>query len=127
MAVLSFAFYFTFAYHLDRTDFIKLLSLFVALFFFCFKLIQFEKLNFRFLLGVGIIFRLIFLFTEPNLSQDFYRFIWDGHLVSSGVNPYLHTPDELMQNMVSIIPNASELYQGMGNLSARHYSNYPPL
>ncbi|MEP2239537.1 MAG: polyprenol phosphomannose-dependent alpha 1,6 mannosyltransferase MptB [Maribacter sp.] len=127
LAVLSFVFYFTFAYHLDRTDFIKLLSLFVALFFFCFKLIQFEKLNFRFLLGVGIIFRLIFLFTEPNLSQDFYRFIWDGHLVSSGVNPYLHTPDELMQNMVSIIPNASELYQGMGSLSARHYSNYPPL
>ncbi|WP_338088456.1 polyprenol phosphomannose-dependent alpha 1,6 mannosyltransferase MptB [Maribacter zhoushanensis] len=127
LAVLSFVFYYTFAYHLDRTDFIKLLSLFVALFFFCFKLIQFEKLNFRFLLGVGIIFRLIFLFTEPNLSQDFYRFIWDGNLVSSGVNPYLHTPDELMQNMVSIIPNASELYQGMGSLSARHYSNYPPL
>jgi len=127
LAVLSFVFYYTFAYHLDRTDFIKLLSLFVALFFFCFKLIQFEKLNFRFLLGIGIIFRLIFLFIEPNLSQDFYRFIWDGHLVSSGANPYLNTPDQLMENMVSMIPNADILYEGMGSLSARHYSNYPPL
>ena len=127
LAVLSFVFYYTFAYHLDRTDFVKLLSLFVALFFFCFKLIQFEKLNFRFLLGIGIIFRLIFLFVEPNLSQDFYRFIWDGHLVSSGANPYLNTPDQLMENMVSMIPNADILYEGMGSLSARHYSNYPPL
>lgn len=127
LAVLSFVFYYTFAYHLQRTDFVKLLTLFVALFFFCFKLIQFEKLNFRFLLGLGIIFRLVFLFTEPNLSQDFYRFIWDGHLVANGDNPYLHTPDDLIKNMVSIIPNADVLYEGMGSLSARHYSNYPPL
>lgn len=127
LAVLSFVFYYTFAYHLQRTDFVKLLTLFVALFFFCFKLIQFEKLNFRFLLGLGIIFRLVFLFTEPNLSQDFYRFIWDGHLVANGDNPYLHTPDDLIINMVSIIPNADVLYDGMGSLSARHYSNYPPL
>ena len=127
LAVLSFIFYYTFAYHLQRTDFVKLLTLFVALFFFCFKLIQFEKLNFRFLLGLGIIFRLVFLFTEPNLSQDFYRFIWDGHLVANGDNPYLHTPDDLIKNMVSIIPNADVLYEGMGSLSARHYSNYPPL
>ena len=127
LAILSFVFYYTFAYHLQRTDFIKLLTLFVALFFFCFKLIQFEKLNFRFLLGIGVIFRLIFLCIEPNLSQDFYRFIWDGHLVSSGANPYLHTPDQLMTNMVSMIPNANILYEGMGSLSARHYSNYPPL
>ncbi len=127
LAVLSFVFYYTFAYHLQRTDFVKLLTLFVALFFFCFKLIQFEKLNFRFLLGLGIIFRLVFLFTEPNLSQDFYRFIWDGHLVANGDNPYLHTPDDLIINMVSIIPNADVLYEGMGSLSARHYSNYPPL
>ncbi|WP_316930003.1 mannosyltransferase [Maribacter sp. Hel_I_7] len=84
-------------------------------------------MNFRFLLGLGIIFRLVFLFTEPNLSQDFYRFIWDGHLVANGDNPYLHTPDELIKNMVSIIPNADVLYEGMGSLSARHYSNYPPL
>ncbi|WP_339726718.1 mannosyltransferase [Maribacter stanieri] len=84
-------------------------------------------MNFRFLLGLGIIFRLVFLFTEPNLSQDFYRFIWDGHLVANGDNPYLHTPDDLIINMVSIIPNADVLYEGMGSLSARHYSNYPPL
>lgn len=127
LAVLSLVFYYTFAYHLERTDFIKLLTLFVALFFFCFKLIQFQKLNFKFLLGLGVIFRFVFLFTEPNLSQDFYRFIWDGHLVVNTINPYLHTPNELIKNMITIIPNANQLYEGMGSLSAKHYSNYPPL
>jgi len=127
LAVLSLVFYYTFAYHLDRTDFIKLLTLFIALFLLCLKLIQFEKWNFRFLLAAGIAFRLIFLLAEPNLSQDFYRFIWDGHLVANAINPYLHLPNEFIVNTDIVIPNAQELYKGMGSLSAKHYSNYPPL
>jgi len=127
LVAFSVLFYFTLAYQLQRTDFVRLLTLFIALFLLCFKLIQFEKWNVKFLLTVGVIFRLIFLVAEPNLSQDFYRFIWDGHLVSSGINPYLYTPNELMKNMAASIPNAHELFEGMGSLSAKHYSNYPPL
>lgn len=127
LALLSVVFYYTFAYHLVRTDFIKLLTLFVALFILCFKLIQFEKWNFRFLLAVGVVFRMVFLLAEPNLSQDFYRFIWDGHLVANAINPYLNTPNTLIAHMGSLIPNAQQLYIGMGSLSAEHYSNYPPL
>ena len=127
LAFLSLLFYFVFAYHLERTDFIKLVALFVALFFLCFKLIQFEKWNFRFLLAIGILSRLVFLFTEPNLSQDFYRFIWDGELVSNFLNPYLNVPDTLIEQSNLVIANAQELYAGMGSLSARHFSNYPPL
>lgn len=127
LALLSLAFYYTFAYHLERTDFVKLLGLFATLFFLCFKLVQFEKWNFKLLLAFGIIFRLVFLIAEPNLSQDFYRFIWDGELVSHLVNPYLNVPNTLIEKSDLIIANAQELYEGMGNLSARHYSNYPPL
>jgi len=127
LALLSLVFYYIFAYHLERTDFVKLLALFVALFFLCFKLVQFEKWNFKFLLGMGIVFRLIFLLAEPNLSQDFYRFIWDGELVSNFVNPYLNVPNTLIKQSDLVIANAQELYKGMGSLSARHFSNYPPL
>jgi len=127
LALLSLVFYYIFAYHLERTDFVKLLALFVALFFLCFKLVQFEKWNFKFLLGIGIVFRLIFLLAEPNLSQDFYRFIWDGELVSNFVNPYLNVPNTLIEQSDLVIANAQELYKGMGSLSARHFSNYPPL
>ncbi|WP_394974776.1 mannosyltransferase [uncultured Croceitalea sp.] len=120
-------FYIVFAYDLVREDFIRLLSLFATLFFFYYKLIQFEKWNFKFLLVVGILFRLVFLFTEPNLSQDFYRFIWDGELIKHGINPYLYVPNTLIEQPNLMIANAQELYKGMGSLSARHYSNYPPL
>lgn len=127
LACLSLAFYYTFAYHLERTAFIKLLTLFVALFIVCLKLIQFEKWNFKFLLVAGILFRLIFLVAEPNLSQDFYRFIWDGQLVKNLINPYLYTPNELIVQQDLSIVNAQALHQGMGDLSARHFTNYPPL
>ena len=127
LVFLSLAFYYIFAYHLERTDFIKLLALFIALFFLCFKLVQFEKWNFKFLLVVGILFRLVFLLAEPNLSQDFYRFIWDGELVKNLINPYLSVPNTLIEQSDLVIANAHELYNGMGSLSARHYSNYPPL
>ncbi len=125
--LVSAVFYYTIAYHLERFDFPKLLGLYLALFFFCFKLIQFEKWNFRFLLIGGILFRLVFLMAEPNLSQDYFRFIWDGHLLLQGGNPYLFTPDALMESGAAQIPNASVLHEGMGALSSRNYSNYPPL
>lgn len=127
LALLSLAFYYIFAYHLDRTDFIKLLFLFAAAFFICFKLIQFEKWNFKFLLIAGILFRLVFLFAEPNLSQDYFRFIWDGQLVSHFLNPYVQVPNTLIEQSDLVIANAIELHDGMGDLSASHFSNYPPL
>lgn len=127
LVILSLGFYYTFAYHLERTDFIKLTTLFGALFFLCYKLIQFEKWNFKFLLFVGILFRLVFLVHEPNLSQDFYRFIWDGELVSNFINPYLLTPNEFLKDGMPSIPLLNETFVGMGDLSARNYSNYPPL
>lgn len=120
-------FYAVFAFDLDREDFPKLLGLFTALFFFHYKLIQFEKWNFKFLLVTGILFRLVFLFVEPNLSQDFYRFIWDGELIKNGINPYIHLPNQLIQQDNLPIANAQELFAGMGDLSAKHFSNYPPI
>ncbi len=127
IVIASLAFYYVFAYHLVRSDFIRLLLLYGALFFFCFKLIQFEKWNYRFLLVAGILFRLVFLIALPNLSQDFYRFIWDGELVSQGINPYLQSPDMIMAQGMIIPENGELLHQGMGELSARNFSNYPPL
>ena len=127
IALFGVLFYWVFAYDLVRDDFIKLLSLFAALFFLYYKLIQFEKWNFKFLFAIGVLFRLVFLFLEPNLSQDFYRFIWDGELIKNGINPYLYTPDTLIKRADLVVANAQELYNGMGSLSARHYSNYPPL
>lgn len=128
----SMLFYTVFAYDLEREDFPKLLALFAGPFLLLFKIIQFEKWNFKFLLVTGILFRLVFLIAIPNLSQDFYRFIWDGELINQGINPYLYTPNQLIENsnvMLSAVEasHLERLYTGMGQLSARHYSNYLPI
>ncbi len=127
MVLGSLVFYATFAYDLDRTDFVKLISLFAALFFLAYKLIQFEKWNIKFLFIAGLAFRLVFLWSTPGLSQDYFRFIWDGELVLQGINPYLYIPDEIMTWASAPIAHATELFKGMGDLSAAHFSNYPPL
>ena len=127
LVLLSILFYYVYAYHLVRSDFVRLIMLYGALFFFCFKLIQFEKWNYKFLLGAGILFRLVFLMALPNMSQDFYRFIWDGEMILQGVNPYLFSPDTIMDEGLLVPENGELLHQGMGKLSARNFSNYPPL
>src|SRR5690606_33904073 len=126
-AVGSALFYISFGYDLPRTDFIKLITLYTALFFLYYKIMQFEKWNFNFLLAVGLLFRLVLLLAEPNLSQDHFRFIWDGELIINGLNPYLHSPDQLMESGVAGIANKAELHGGMSELNARNYSNYPPV
>jgi hypothetical protein len=127
LALLCGLFYYTVGHYLERSEFAKLFGLYTALFFLCYKLIQFEKWNFRFLLILGLLFRFIFLFSIPNLSQDFYRFLWDGHLVVLGENPYLYIPSELLSQTGITIPDGDLLLKGMGPLSASHFSNYPPL
>ncbi|AGC77080.1 uncharacterized protein DUF2029 [Nonlabens dokdonensis] len=78
-------------------------------------------------LFVGIFMRLTLLTYTPNLSQDFFRFIWDGHQLLHGYNPYLYLPDEVIATDASHIPNAALLHANMGELSSGHYTNYPPL
>ena len=120
--------YVAFAYDLVRSDFVKLLSLYAALFFLSFKLIQLQKFNWKLLLGFGIVCRLVFLFAIPNLSQDFYRFIWDGRMIAEGINPYLSTPQEWVQSgNFEVIAQSRQLVEGMQSLNASHFTNYPPV
>jgi len=75
LLVLSSAlFYVSFAYDLVRTDYTKLIMLYVALFFLFYKLVQITKHNIKFLTWVAFGFRVVFILAIPNLSQDFYRF-----------------------------------------------------
>lgn len=125
---LCLVFYGLFAYNLERSESIKLLSLYFVLMTLTYLMVKTSGANFKLLLVTSVLVRLVFLFAIPNLSQDFYRFIWDGQLIVSGLNPYLSTPDFLIASGSSLnIPNLNGLYQGMGELSASNYSNYPPI
>lgn len=127
LVLSSILFYSSFAYGLERTDFIKLLTLYTALFFLFYKLVNIFKHHVRFLTWIAFGFRCIFIMAIPNLSQDFYRFIWDGRLIVEGINPYMHTVEFFIQKGEFPISQAEALYRGMGELNASHFSNYPPL
>ncbi|MFP4845057.1 mannosyltransferase [Winogradskyella sp. PE311] len=125
--LVSAIFYLWFAYDLVRTDILKLVLLYIALFIFAFRIIKTSGFYFRILVITAILFRLLFLFAIPNLSQDFYRFIWDGRMILEGFNPYLFTPDSFINNNEFPVAHAQELYKGMGSLSSSHFTNYPPI
>ncbi|MEM7093315.1 MAG: hypothetical protein AAF567_09955 [Actinomycetota bacterium] len=46
------------------------------------------------LVALGLVLRLVLLATEPTLSDDVYRYLWEGHLVTEGVSPYAFTIDD---------------------------------
>ncbi len=119
--------YWSFAYQLERTDFIQMISLWTVLFFVSYRIIQLNPNNWKFLASAALVFRIIFLFATPNLSQDFYRFIWDGRMLLEGLNPYLSLPEVWIANGNAPIAQAQELYNGMGQLNGSHYTNYPPV
>ena len=50
-------------------------------------------LDWRWLLVLGLALRLLMLVTTPTLSDDVYRYLWEGHLVTEGVSPYSFTID----------------------------------
>ncbi len=119
--------YVWFAYDLERTDAAMLLLLYGLLFILAYQIIKTSGFYFRVLVLASILFRLLFLFAIPNLSQDFFRFIWDGRMILEGFNPYLFTPDSFILNGEFPIAHAKELHNGMGELSAMHFTNYPPI
>ena len=127
LVITGLLLYGSFGYDLEREDFVKLITLYTGLFFVSWKLIQLEKVNFWFLATVALLFRLVFIGALPVLSQDFYRFIWDGKMLLAGWNPYLYLPQELFEKGTAPISQAAELYNGMGKLSAGNYTNYPPF
>ncbi|MCF4100805.1 mannosyltransferase [Gillisia sp. M10.2A] len=120
-------FYADFAYSLERANFIKLFGLYSVLFFLSYKIFQIYKWNFWGLAGIAFLFRIVFIAAIPNLSQDFYRFIWDGRMFVAGWNPYLYLPEDIIVQGNAPIFQARELFNGMGGLNASHYTNYPPL
>jgi hypothetical protein len=44
------------------------------------------------ILAVALVLRLLFLFAPPQLSDDIYRYLWDGGNLLRGANPYAAAP-----------------------------------
>ena len=73
---------------------------------------------------IAIGFRVLLLFSLPALSDDFYRFIWDGHLLHMGINPYLQTPEEFFQ-YGQLTDAELALYHSLN--FTQYHTLYPPI
>src|SRR6185503_6212914 len=43
---------------------------------------------------VAVLLRIALVPLPPSLSDDVYRYLWDGRVVAAGWNPYFHAPDD---------------------------------
>lgn len=125
-ALFSSILYITIAYFTHRSQFALLFlqfSLLFGVYFFWVIRINNEK-EITKALRWAVFFRLFLLSLIPNLSDDYFRFLWDGQLLLRGYNPYVHLPKDLI---IHFPENnyLNTLYQGMN--SPAYYSIYPPV
>jgi hypothetical protein len=109
----------------DIVWFLKLVLIQLVIYFAVARLSLRTK-DSRTLLLLGLIFaalfRLSILFSPPYLSDDIYRYIWDGRVQSAGINPYRYIPaDESLANL-----RDDKIYP---NINRRDYAHtmYPPV
>ncbi|NIM01909.1 MAG: DUF2029 domain-containing protein [Acidobacteria bacterium] len=48
----------------------------------------------RWVFAGAVLFRLITAFAAPTLSDDLYRYVWDGRVQVAGIHPYVHAPED---------------------------------
>ncbi len=120
--LLSTISYYVFSYHTLRINFNQVLLLY-TLVFVGFIYLYKNNISLKTMIYIGLFFRLIFIFAIPNLSDDFYRFLWDGRAIINGINPYLILPE----NNPALINDGVNLYKGMGSMNGSHFTCYPPL
>jgi hypothetical protein len=75
----------------------------------------------------ALLFRLTVCFSLPALSDDFYRYLWDGHLSINGLNPFRHLPADLIQSPWKL-PESAVFQQLFPELnSPGYFTVYPPF
>jgi hypothetical protein len=117
------------AYATPRPQFGQLLGLFAVAGAAYVWLLR-TRLPLRWGLGAALVFRLLWLPATPALSDDFYRFRWDGLLVSHGHNPFAETPQQLLATPPADadalpLPELRRLLPLLN--SPAYFSVYPPV
>lgn len=91
--------------------------------FSCYVIVSKGEPSFKMLVGIGIVARLLMFISLPNLSDDIYRFIWDGNLLVNGIHPFEELPSFYLDKN---IPGLSkELFYKLN--SQAYFTIYPPI
>ncbi len=81
------------------------------------------------IIAVAVFIRLLFLFRPPELSDDIYRYLWDGLQILKAHNPYSAAPSDIRRHgeiythllthinhpdLITIYPPAAQLVFAIG-------------
>ncbi len=114
-------------FQVQQSDFAYLIAAYFPFFFV--YLFIYQKSNdwesIQFFLLVSILLRFILVFAFPGLSDDIYRFVWDGRLLLNGVNPFDQLPSAYITGTERIAGLDEALYQELN--SPEYFTIYPPV
>jgi len=114
-------------YHVPRSSFYTSFALYSFLFvgwFAIYKLFDAKWISLKNVLLISLLSRVILIGAVPQLSDDYSRFIWDGHLITNQVDPYQYTPSAVLDILpAEKLPFYQSLYEDLN--SPDYYSIYP--
>ena len=126
-AVLVALLAFQISFRLQRSDFQQLFmvySLWFGASIFVFFWAKGAK-RIYFFVSVGILLRAITIFATPQLSDDVYRFLWDGRLWWQGFHPFEQMPFYFIDNQLLTDDISCYLFAHMN--SPAYFTIYPPV
>lgn len=91
---------------------------------FTFIIYERKRVSLKWLIVLGVLLRMFSIFIFPNLSDDIYRFFWDGKLWLQGIHPFGFTPSQLMESN-EIGEELRSIYPSLN--SQEYYTIYPPV
>lgn len=122
--VVSLVCYYFLAYEIPRHETIALFTAYGILFvIYLWVVNNSSDQAVSFWIVVSLCFRVSLLFALPQLSDDFYRFIWDGRLWAAGQHPFAALPSEYLSLKIPGIDQ--DLYNQLN--SKEYFAIYPPV
>ncbi len=113
---------FSLGYWIERHASFTILLAYCSAFISYLFILQKEE-NTRLLFNTGLIIRVLLFLSLPILSDDLYRFIWDGTLLKNGIHPFAALPGEYLNQSIPGINQ--ELFDHLN--SPNYFTIYPPL
>ncbi|MFK8100992.1 MAG: hypothetical protein AB8G15_00640 [Saprospiraceae bacterium] len=115
------------AFQLTQNDFYPLMlsyGLFFSIYLFIYYQVN-DRATVYFFIGLAVLLRCLVIGAPPNLSDDIYRFIWDGRLINQGINPFNNLPSYYLTEGVNVPGINQALYDALN--SQNYFTIYPPI